>query len=108
MGLDQYAHATKGEDVTEIQYWRKHANLNGWMERLWYSKGNDKEFNCEDLQLNKEDLFALRAELYSLPTATGFFWGESKAYQDKDTEDFIEKALALIDQGYTITYSCWW
>ena len=108
MGLDQYANAVKGDDVIEIQYWRKHANLNGWMERLWLSKGNQGVFNCEDLELTKQELCALRAEIYNLPTATGFFWGTSQPYQDKDTEDFIQKALEFIDQGYKITYSCWW
>lgn len=108
MGLDQYATAVKGEDKIELKYWRKHANLNGWMERLWKAKGNSVEFNCEDLELTKQDLLALRAELYHLPTATGFFWGTSQPYQDKDTEEFVERALELINKGYTILYSCWW
>ena len=61
MGLDQYAYvaakagaydeyyanenyekdendSTKLRKPTEIAYWRKHANLQGWMERLWVEK----------------------------------------------------------------------
>ena len=41
MGLDQYAFARKnGEDENiEIMYWRKHANLEGWMAELYASRG---------------------------------------------------------------------
>ena len=35
MGLDQYAFAEKGGEQEEIFYWRKHANLQGWMENLY-------------------------------------------------------------------------
>ena len=32
-----------GEDAyTEIAYWRKHPNLHGWMEDLYYKKGGIK------------------------------------------------------------------
>lgn len=40
MGLDQYAYYLddKNERV-ELAYWRKHPNLQGWMEALWEKKG---------------------------------------------------------------------
>ena len=53
MGLDQYAIARRGEaivnddgytyyeDSMELAYWRKHPNLQGWMESLWHVKGNE-------------------------------------------------------------------
>ena len=42
MGLDMYAYIArkKSEDFNsarEIAYWRKHPNLQGWMENLWES-----------------------------------------------------------------------
>lgn len=51
MGLDQYAYAFLGdppkaptdfpapESAIEIFYWRKHADLEGWMSNLYYEKG---------------------------------------------------------------------
>ncbi len=75
MGLDQYGLARKGEpstdkegftyyeDSMELAYWRKHPNLQGWMENLWHVKGNDGEFNCEDLELTLDDLDNLEKSL---------------------------------------------
>ena len=60
MGLDQYASARKGEPTTddegytyyedsmELAYWRKHPNLQGWMQDLYHEKGGEDEFNCLD------------------------------------------------------------
>ena len=68
MGLDQYGIARKGEpqtgedgytfyeDEMELAYWRKHPNLQGWMEELYHKKGGEGEFNCVDLELALEDL----------------------------------------------------
>ena len=75
MGLDQYATARKGEPTTddegytyyedsmELAYWRKHPNLQGWMEDLYLEKGGEGEFNCQDVELTLEDLDALEATL---------------------------------------------
>lgn len=42
MGLDQYASIRKdGQEDQEIAYWRKHPNLQGWMEQLWREKGGE-------------------------------------------------------------------
>jgi hypothetical protein len=82
MGLDQSAVARKGEprkvpqtwtttdadgneeevveyynewdDTIELAYWRKHPNLQGWMQELYYEKGGEGEFNCVDLELTLE------------------------------------------------------
>jgi hypothetical protein len=139
MGLDQYATARKGEprkvpqtwtttdadgneeevveyyneweDSKELACWRKHPNLQGWMEDLWIEKGNSGEFNCVDLELTLGDLEALEKTLdnEALPETVGFFFGENSDdhYAETDRE-FIREARAAIKQGYTVVYSSWW
>lgn len=46
MGLDQYAYiklAPEYENWLFLAEWRKHPNLQGWMERLWRKKINTSE-----------------------------------------------------------------
>ena len=123
MGLDQYATARKGEgtidedgythykDSFEIAYWRKHPNLQGWMEELWRGKGNDGEFNCVDLELTLSDLDYLEQSLdeSALPETAGFFFGTNSDdhYAEQDRE-FILSARNAIEKGYTVIYSSWW
>ena len=135
MGLDQYANAHKGEqkkdedgytyydDNIELAYWRKHPNLQGFMEELWIEKGkpnanlsSDKnqivdEFNCVDLELGHYDLIKLEEAIKDseLPETGGFFFGDdSDEYYKEDTLDFVEQAKMAIDDGYTVVYSSWW
>ena len=139
MGLDQYAFARKGEpikttkDVTytdfkgvtrtepqnsisydeelEIAYWRKHPNLQGWMEDLWYERGNAGEFNCVDVELSLEDLDALEQSLddRTLPKTAGFFFGDdSDDYYAEHDREFILAARNNIKDGYKIVYTSWW
>ena len=123
MGLDQYATARRGEaktdddgytyyeDSMELAYWRKHPNLQGWMEELYHEKGGQEEFNCVDLELTLEDLDALEESLddEALPETAGFFFGVNADdhYAEADRE-FIREARAAIKQGYTVVYSSWW
>ena len=136
MGLDQYAWARKGEPCKdeegysvwpegeeELAYWRKHPNLQGWMENLWHEKGcpdgNEEtansmfgsDFNCVDLELTLEDLDALEQSLdeSALPETAGFFFGNDSSdhYAEAD-RDFIVSARAAIKQGYKIIYYSWW
>lgn len=123
MGLDQYATARKGDAITddegdtyyedsiELAYWRKHPNLQGWMENLYHEKGGDESFNCVDLELDLEDLDALEESLdeEALPETAGFFFGSNADdhYAEADRE-FIVAARAAIKQGYTVVYSSWW
>ena len=123
MGLDQYATARRGEartddegytyyeDSMELAYWRKHPNLQGWMENLYHEKGGDESFNCVDLELDLEDLDALEESLdeEALPETAGFFFGGNADdhYAEADRE-FIVAARAAIKQGYTVVYSSWW
>ena len=123
MGLDQYATARNGEssvddevftcyeDSMELAYWRKHPNLQGYMQQLWHEKGNDGEFNCVDLELTLKDLDALEDALDSkeLPQTSGFFFGSNSDdhYEEQDRE-FIAQARDAIKQGYTVIYYSWW
>ena len=139
MGLDQYAVARKGkprtvkseytytdhdgnehegveeylewDDTIELATWRKHPNLQGWMQNLYYEKGGGEEFNCVDLELTLNDLDALEATLdeEELPETIGFFFGSNADdhYAEADRE-FIVQARAAIKQGYTVVYSSWW
>jgi hypothetical protein len=116
MGLDQFAYAVdKDNNKTEICYWRKHPNLQGWMENLWESKGRpydeSGEFNCVPLELTKEDLDSLEQSLESndLPETTGFFFGHNSdnVYRQQDVE-FIHAARMALDNGQTVVYDSWW
>ena len=123
MGLDQYATARKGqpskdedgytyyEDSMELAYWRKHPNLQGWMEELYHEKGGEESFNCVDVELTLEDLDALEQSLdeSALPETVGFFFGQNSDdhYAEQDRE-FIREARAAIKQGYTVIYNSWW
>tara|TARA_R100000951_G_scaffold79250_2_gene67246 strand:- start:641 stop:1012 length:372 start_codon:yes stop_codon:yes gene_type:complete len=123
MGLDQYATARRGEaktdddgytyyeDSKELAYWRKHPNLQGFMESLYSEKGGEGEFNCAEVELTLEDLDSLEESLdnQELPETSGFFFGENAddVYAEDDRE-FIVQARAAIKQGYTVVYSSWW
>ena len=139
MGLDQYATARKGEprkvpqtwtttdadgneeevveyynewdDTIELAEWRKHPNLQGWMENLWYEKGGEGEFNCVELEITLDDLDALEATLdeEALPETAGFFFGgNADDYYAEADREFIVQARAAIKQGYKVVYSSWW
>ena len=123
MGLDQYATARRGEpktdeegftfyeDSIELAEWRKHPNLQGWMEELWYEKGGEGEFNCVELELTLEDLDALESTLdeEALPETAGFFFGGNadEYYRDQDLA-FCEWALEEIEEGNEVVYDSWW
>ena len=136
MGLDQYANAHKGEqkkdedgytyydDNIELGYWRKHPNLQGFMEELWIEKGKPNanppaegnmnfgsDFNCVDLELGHYDLIKLEEAILDaeLPETSGFFFGDdADEYYKEDTLEFVEQAKQAIDDGYTVVYSSWW
>ena len=132
MGLDQYAYAisSTGEEK-ELQTWRKHPNLQGFMEQLWEDKGKmcfnkdtleetpfdpDKqggslgEFNCIPLALTAEDITNLEevVKLNRLPITGGFFFGESHPDDKADDLEFIKLAKEAIAEGWTVVYNSWW
>ena len=120
MGLDQYAYAIDNNgEKEELAYWRKHPNLQGWMENLWIAKGRPNsregyeynEFNCVPLELNEDDLNDLEDAVRGsgLPSTCGFFFGNDsdEHYKDNDLE-FIRKAREALDAGLVVEYSSWW
>lgn len=135
MGLDQYAFVTtrvpdspvdfeSPEDASQIQYWRKHANLQGWMENLyWQRKGTEPQttdqnktfgsmstFNCVNLALLPEDIERLEEDVLGdhLPYTTGFFFGSSQP-EDKEADlEFIAKAREAFSEGKCVYYTSWW
>lgn len=124
MGLDQYAYLNeRAEDgsKTELAYWRKHPNLQGWMENLWVERGRpvdpasamDGTFNCIPVELTLEDLDRLEADILSgrmseLRTV-GFFFGENsdEHYREQDLK-FIKDAREAIADGNKVFYDSWW
>ena len=123
MGLDMYAYRTqeqvaedvdfKVEESEEFQYWRKHPNLHGWMEKLYYEKGGQaQDFNCVSVRLDREALERLEADIManSLEETTGFFFGQSAGSEEERAEDleFVRQAIKNIEAGYTVYYSSWW
>lgn len=141
MGLDQYAYVaskagqqdeyyndgnygkddadpTKISPPREIGYWRKHPNLQGWMERLWLQKNPDIDpnnrdamFNGVELELTWEDLEALEKAVTegNLPATRGFFFGDDsdEYYREQDLA-FIKNAKAEIFVGLKVFYNSSW
>lgn len=127
MGLDMYVYTVKAEDATQetdleitqdnlhhdLWYWRKHPNLHGWMEILYYMKGGEREeFNCTTVRLTVRDLLLLRTFIMNddLPDTCGFFFGESEnnARQRRSDLKFVKSAMKTIKHGYAVYYSSWW
>ena len=140
MGLDQLAYsrpATATNDDTDecLVQWRKHPNLQGWMERLWRKQkygdattpdpitgeGYSNEtymndpFNCEELELTADDIERLRLDIQNKTLngghgdTTGFFFGDSsdEYYRETDIE-FCDKAEAALNKGCKVIYYSSW
>jgi hypothetical protein len=122
VGLDQYAYAAAkagaewdGNNHREIAYWRKHPNLQGWMEQLWRSRNTDPSadsaFNGVELELSWEDLDALEEDVKNgrLPSTIGFFFGNpSDEYYLQEDLAFVRKARAEIFTGLKVFYNSSW
>ena len=120
MGLDMYAHYLHDAPATavdfeaqsdgELHYWWKHADLQGWMERLYREKGGrEASFNRVNLVLTAEDLDQLEADIRAgkLPRTAGFASGECGGSGADDDLRFIEKAREAIAEGLTVYYWSW-
>ena len=147
MGLDQYAYAATrakqqeewwdgatmdkevGEFVNpkitrprELAYWRKHPNLQGWMEQLWTRKlaqagetpGTSdfgSTFNGVELELTHDDLDELERAVTQnqLPDTKGFFFGDpSDDYYKQQDLEFIKNARAELFCGLKVFYNSSW
>jgi hypothetical protein len=123
MGLDQYAYvAAKAitdertfAEQREIAYWRKHPNLQGWMEQLWRNRNTDPStdpaFNGVELELTWADLDQLENDIKNgqLPYTQGFFFGEpSDDYYKQQDLDFIKNARAELFIGLKVFYNSSW
>lgn len=127
MGLDMFAFSVRGnllarpvdfnldevdsDNVQEFHYWRKHPNLHGWMEALYYRKGGKAEcFNCEPVQLDLNDLDELEAAIKAktLQDTSGFFFGVSDGTRIEGDLKFIADARAEIAKGNAVIYDSWW
>lgn len=127
MGLDQYAYRVRKEAATndvrfegeingertweEIYYWRKVPALQGFMEKLYYEKGGEDTFNCENVRLTLDDLDKLKYAVLNdeMPVTTeGFFFGKHYDSDMPSVLDFVEKAKKAIEEGDAVYYSSWW
>jgi len=124
MGLDMYAVKTKADlrglevdfstnnvDTEEVAYWRKHPNLHGWMENLYYDKGGkDDSFNGSCVVLDNFDLDNLEEDIKNgnLPQTSGFFFGQSDGDEVDGDLEFVKNARQSISEGYKVYYTSWW
>lgn len=128
MGLDQYAmsigmnvlHEDAQTDINCINKeqfdtfhtWRKHPDLQGWMEKLYHEKGGYQgSFNSgANVRLSLEDLDKLKDDVMagSLPETVGFFFGNSHPEEILSDLDFIKKAREIILSGKAVIYDSWW
>jgi hypothetical protein len=139
MGLDQYAYVAAREkerdafyeqdmefdgkdwvvpeggtqQPRELAYWRKHPNLQGWMEALYHSKGGNADFNGQELELTWEDLERLEQDILNGSVAQlgtrGFFFGDAsdEYYREQDLA-FVKKAKAELFCGLRVFYNSSW
>lgn len=134
MGLDQYAYIAskagqrdefyEGADWVngdlvnenmskpiEIAYWRKHPNLQGWMEKLYQAKGGNGDFNGDELELTREDIDMLEHDVIhgNLPQTEGFFFGKNADdyYREQDIA-FCRRARADLFSGLKVFYNSSW
>ena len=118
MGLDQYMYVASKSGTNfndsgrrEMGYRRKHPNLHGWMQQLWKSKGNEGDFNCDELELTWADLDALELAVThgQLPATGGFFFGKNADahYREHDLE-FVKNARAELFSGLKVFYNSSW
>lgn len=135
MGLDQYAYIASKANTDfddpgrqDLAYWRKHPNLQGWMEKLWLEKlyvpkvDSDQfienkypptEFNGVELELSWEDIDKLEKDIksgvVSNMNTTGFFFGNpSDDYYHETDLQFCIDAKAELFLGRKVFYNSSW
>lgn len=127
MGLDMFAYSLDAQGKRDgLQYWRKHPDLHGWMERKWRERGcldhegkpvvnqpgfgNEPVFNCVPVELHKDDIDELERAVvrHELPYTTGFFFGQSDPTDYERDLDFLLKARQALAEGKRVFYDSWW
>lgn len=121
MGLDQYAYiASKAnsswDDDTkqDLAYWRKHPNLQGWMQKLFIEKGGECDtFNGVELELTWDDIDKLEKDIksgvVSNMNTTGFFFGNpSDDYYHAYDLEFCINAKTELFLGRKVFYNSSW
>ena len=119
MGLDQYAYIANKENTEwdthqELAYWRKHPNLQGWMEKLAERKQLKYDtFNGVELELTWEDIDQLEKDIKSGVVSelgtTGFFFGNpSDDYYNEQDLQFCIDAKAELFLGRKVFYNSSW
>lgn len=119
--INEYLETENKDDVyidnEDVYYWRKHPDLHGYMEDLYYKKGGeDQVFNCSRLILDKEDVEELLEKIKrqvagsnEFETTEGFFFGETDDEYWKEDVEVFEKLLKETDwDKETVYYSSWW
>ena len=129
MGLDQYAYIKfqpEYENWLFLAEWRKHPNLQGWMERLWRKKMSTSEpyekdtyidngFNGVEVELALEDILKLEQDIKdevldgNWGTTTGFFFGDKAddEYRWKDLT-FCDRAKVALKNNHPVYYNSSW
>ena len=139
MGLDQYAYTAakagerdrwwEGAELNqhtnqfensavpkphELAYWRKHPNLQGYMQRLFAEKGGKCDsFNGIEVELTWSDIERLEQDILSGNMASldtrGFFFGDASDdyYREQDLA-FCREARAQIFLGVPVFYNSSW
>lgn len=115
MGLDMHFKSVSNGISEEICYFRKHADLNGFLQELWLEKHPDKspdDFNCTDFRITKEILNKLKKFVNtpdnSRKTYCGFFWGQSDSDKWERTRELLEEIERRIKNRERIIYYAWW
>tara|TARA_R100000655_G_C2877048_1_gene174538 strand:- start:120 stop:548 length:429 start_codon:yes stop_codon:yes gene_type:complete len=131
MGLDQYGqlrnkkidfekvYSDKYEPTVHGFVWRKHSRLQTFMsDKFAELNPNADAMNGDDeLVLTKEIIMELRKEVdnsfHNSFCSGGFFWGHQfqeeavKEYSKQDSQ-FCDWALAQMERGETVVYTCSW
>ena len=116
MGLDMYFNARNkdGKQDETIYYFRKHSDLNGWLQDKWLEEDytrDPEDFNCDMLQITEDIVNELEEYINNgkFERYSGFFWGQSTLYDWEETkENLIPILREYLREGYEIYYSANW
>ena len=112
MGLDMSAYkrfpGAPEDETGELQCWRKHPDLHGWMNAIYTDRGGKEEFNIIELQLFPADIDQLEQDLVELPHTEGFFFGASQPSDRELDIEFIAASRKAFAEGFHVFYNSWW